>query len=127
VDNLKTGLRDGIVLGRLLGGLWYKQLRYPMSSRIQQLHNVEQVFHQLESTGVHLHGITPEDILNGYREKTLELLWRCILAWKVNVLWGGNENELVKEVIRLGGNPEEVSMVFFYFLPFLLFFFIYFF
>ncbi|OWF49690.1 abnormal spindle-like microcephaly-associated protein homolog [Mizuhopecten yessoensis] len=104
VTNLATDLRDGIRLTRILELLtnhWdlSKKLRTPAISRLQKVHNMEVVFKALTTQGVTFDNekkITPKDLCDGHREKTLHVLWGLILQYQVDVLL--NEEQLREEI-----------------------------
>ncbi|UYV80367.1 ASPM, partial [Cordylochernes scorpioides] len=56
------------------------KLRVPAISRLQKVHNVELALSALKESGLELSStIQPPDIVDGHREKTLELLWTILL------------------------------------------------
>jgi abnormal spindle-like microcephaly-associated protein len=68
-----------------------KRLRAPAISRLQKIHNVEIAFKELTGQGVELEGlrggrVSPKDIVDGHREKTLGMLWRLIFKFQVSFL-----------------------------------------
>ncbi|ESO10779.1 hypothetical protein HELRODRAFT_190172 [Helobdella robusta] len=96
VINLATDLRDGLRLARLVEVLtqnWSlsKDLWVPVITRQQKLHNVDVVLTELVNKRVDLsigrsqNVITAKDIVNGHRQKTLQLLWRIIFSLHINV------------------------------------------
>ncbi|XP_026773111.3 abnormal spindle-like microcephaly-associated protein isoform X1 [Pangasianodon hypophthalmus] len=96
VQNLATDLRCGIRLVRIMEVFtqdWSlsRKLRMPAISRLQKVHNVDVALQVLREKGVDLrddHGnvIDPRDIVDGHREKTLNLLWRIIFSFQVEIL-----------------------------------------
>ncbi|XP_058256577.1 abnormal spindle-like microcephaly-associated protein isoform X2 [Hemibagrus wyckioides] len=96
VQNLATDLRCGIRLVRIMEVLtqdWTlsSKLRMPVISRLQKVHNVGVTLQVLREKGVDLkdeHGnvIDPRDIADGHREKTLNLLWKIIFSFQVEIL-----------------------------------------
>lgn len=56
-----------------------------------QVHNVELAIERMGGLGLAVAskaagGITPRDLVNGHREKTLALLWRMIMHWRIPAL-----------------------------------------
>ncbi|XP_067272183.1 abnormal spindle-like microcephaly-associated protein [Pseudorasbora parva] len=106
VKNLAVDLRCGIRLVRVmelftLDWTLSRKLRIPAISRLQKVHNVEVALQVLKDKGVDLkdeHGanIDSRDIVDGHREKTLNLLWKIIFAFQVEVLL--DENQLKEEI-----------------------------
>ena len=77
--------------------------------------NIANVFKVLESYKIELDGIkggniSPKDIVEGHREKTLLLLWKLIFRWKVSVML--DNTALAREVAQLkrlvGPNDEQL-------------------
>ncbi|KAG1928362.1 abnormal spindle-like microcephaly-associated protein [Pimephales promelas] len=106
VKNLAVDLRCGIRLVRvmelfILDWTLSRKLRIPAISRLQKVHNVDVALQVLKDKGVDLkdeHGSTIDsrDIVDGHREKTLNLLWKIIFAFQVEVLL--DENQLKEEI-----------------------------
>ncbi|XP_073700281.1 abnormal spindle-like microcephaly-associated protein [Garra rufa] len=106
VKNLAVDLRCGIRLVRVmelftLDWTLSRKLRIPAISRLQKVHNVDVALQVLKDKGVDLkdeHGanIDSRDIVDGHREKTLNLLWKIIFAFQVEVLL--DENQLKEEI-----------------------------
>uniref|UniRef100_A0A8C1ZHK3 Abnormal spindle microtubule assembly n=1 Tax=Cyprinus carpio TaxID=7962 RepID=A0A8C1ZHK3_CYPCA len=106
VKNLAVDLRCGIRLVRVmelftLDWTLSRKLRIPAISRLQKVHNVDVALQVLKNKGVDLrdeHGanIDSRDIVDGHREKTLNLLWKIIFAFQVEVLL--DENQLKEEI-----------------------------
>ncbi|XP_049321864.1 abnormal spindle-like microcephaly-associated protein [Astyanax mexicanus] len=96
VQNLAVDLRCGIRLVRIMELFtqdWSlsNKLRMPAISRLQKVHNVEISLQVLKEKGIDLkdeHGATIDsrDIVDGHREKTLNLLWKIIFTFQVEVL-----------------------------------------
>ncbi|XP_066503175.1 abnormal spindle-like microcephaly-associated protein isoform X2 [Hoplias malabaricus] len=96
VQNLAVDLRCGIRLVRIMELFtqnWSlsNKLRMPAISRLQKVHNVDIALQALKEKGVDLkdeHGtvIDSRDIVDGHREKTLNLLWKIIFTFQVEVL-----------------------------------------
>ena len=90
-----------------LGGIMLRpaqDLRYPAVDRAQRLHNVKTVFKALVRYGVSLgevriHQLTPDDVVDGHRERTLNLIWKIILHWQVDSLL--NEDLIQQEIATL--------------------------
>ncbi|KAA0712294.1 Abnormal spindle-like microcephaly-associated protein -like protein [Triplophysa tibetana] len=106
VKNLAVDLRCGIRLVRVmelftLDWTLSRKLRIPAISRLQKVHNVEIVLQVLKDKGVDLrdeHGATIDsrDVVDGHREKTLNLLWKIIFVFQVEVML--DENQLKEEI-----------------------------
>ncbi|KAG5275923.1 hypothetical protein AALO_G00126000 [Alosa alosa] len=106
VRNLATDLRCGIRLVRVMELFlqdWSlsKRLRMPAICRLQKVHNVDLAFQVLRERGVDLKdergtAIESRDIVDGHREKTLNLLWKIIFAFQVEVLL--DEEQLKEEI-----------------------------
>ncbi|KAM9460689.1 abnormal spindle-like microcephaly-associated protein [Clarias gariepinus] len=96
VRNLATDVKCGIRLVRIMEVLtqdWSlsSKLRMPAISRLQKVHNVGVALQVLKEKGVDLkdeHGVVidPRDIVDGHREKTLNLLWKIIFSFQVEIL-----------------------------------------
>lgn len=86
--NLAVDLRDGIRLTKVMEVILLrddltKWLRYPAVSRLQKIHNVDVGLKALQEADYQIHGeITPKDIVDGHREKTLSLLWQLIYRFR---------------------------------------------
>ncbi|NP_001116845.1 abnormal spindle-like microcephaly-associated protein [Danio rerio] len=106
VKKLAVDLKCGIRLVRVmelftLDWTLSRKLRIPAISRLQKVHNVDLALQVLKNKGVDLrdeHGanIDSRDIVDGHREKTLNLLWKIIFAFQVEVLL--DENQLKEEI-----------------------------
>ncbi|UYV77625.1 ASPM [Cordylochernes scorpioides] len=76
------------------------KLRVPAISRLQKVHNVELALSALKESGLELPStIQPRDIVDGHREKTLELLWTILLKSQIEILL--EPAGLVKEILFL--------------------------
>ncbi|XP_014600851.1 PREDICTED: protein abnormal spindle isoform X1 [Polistes canadensis] len=88
VTNIKTDLRDGVRLCRvmeLISGRsdLTRQCRVPTISRLQKIHNVDIALKALLQCGCALTGnIDTKSIADGHREKTLSLLWQIIYKYQ---------------------------------------------
>lgn len=108
--NLAIDLRDGVRLTKIMEIILLRddlssQLRVPAISRTQRIHNVGVALKALEQANFNLTGIdfdpflsikfeigidrgiflgkiTPADIADGHREKTLSLLWQIIYQFR---------------------------------------------
>lgn len=101
VEKLAVDLRDGLRLTRVMEMLCHrndlcKTLRVPAISRLQKIHNVEVVFKVLAEQGIVTGTVNVRDIVDGHREKTLQLLWNIILHYQVALLI--NMSELQEEI-----------------------------
>ncbi|XP_070581728.1 abnormal spindle-like microcephaly-associated protein homolog [Ptychodera flava] len=109
VANLKVDLRCGLRLTRIMELLTHKwtlttQLRMPAISRLQKLHNVEVSLNAMREIGIDVEsgGLNNKVIVDGHREKTLELLWRLIFHFQINVRL--NSEKLKEEISFLKKN-----------------------
>ncbi|KAG6445889.1 abnormal spindle-like microcephaly-associated protein homolog [Manduca sexta] len=88
VHNIAVDIRDGVRLTKVMeiilmrNGL-LNQLRTPAISRLQKIHNVHVALNALKEANFVIFGdITPTDIADGHREKTLSLLWQIIHVFR---------------------------------------------
>ncbi|PIK43592.1 putative abnormal spindle-like microcephaly-associated protein-like isoform X1 [Apostichopus japonicus] len=108
VLNLAKDLRDGIRLVRvteLLTKNWLlsHELRCPAISRLQKVHNVQVALDALTSSAESsVGGVEAKAIVDGHREKTLQLLWSIIFAFKVETML--DEAQLKEETVFLWNN-----------------------
>ncbi|KAG5885781.1 hypothetical protein JTB14_031216 [Gonioctena quinquepunctata] len=92
VNNLGVDLRDGVRLTRIMEiivmrGDLLGNLRVPAISRLQKVHNMKIVFDSLEKAGYTiLYDISPKDIVDGHREKTLSFLWQIIYKFETPLM-----------------------------------------
>ncbi|CAG9835729.1 unnamed protein product [Diabrotica balteata] len=92
VKNLGVDLRDGVRLTKVMEIILLKEdltnsLRVPAISRLQKVHNMKLVFDSLESAGYKiLYDITPKDIVDGHREKTMSFLWQIIYKFEAPLM-----------------------------------------
>uniref|UniRef100_A0A9J7YUT6 Assembly factor for spindle microtubules n=1 Tax=Cyprinus carpio carpio TaxID=630221 RepID=A0A9J7YUT6_CYPCA len=103
VKKLAVDLRCGICLVQYFDLTFRKKLRIPAISRLQKVHNVDVALQVLKDKGVDLrdeHGanIDSRDIVDGHREKTLNLLWKIIFAFQVSSSMLLDENQLKEEI-----------------------------
>ncbi|XP_029684054.1 abnormal spindle-like microcephaly-associated protein isoform X2 [Takifugu rubripes] len=106
VKSLAVDLKCGIRLVRVMELLmqdwsFSAKLRLPAISRLQKIHNVDVALQVLKDKGVDLKDdqgniINSRDIVDGHREKTLNLLWKIIFAFQVDVML--DENQLREEI-----------------------------
>lgn len=87
-----------------------KHLKYPCASRAAKVYNVQMALSSLSSikgSGSFLDDIRAEDIVDGYREKTIALLWALVSKWGLTGLvdW----EDASKEIARL--RRKAVSLV----------------
>ncbi|KAK3735717.1 hypothetical protein QZH41_010154 [Actinostola sp. cb2023] len=111
VTNVATDLRDGLRLTRVIELLTHnwqltQNLRIPAISRLQKIHNVEVFMEAIKQDKIPIEGsgINPRDIVDGHREKTLQLLWLIIFNFQVNVVL--SENQLLQEISFLEQNHD---------------------
>lgn len=87
-NNLAIDLRDGVRLTRVMEVILLRddltqQLRVPAISRLQRIFNVKLALNALQQADFQLGGdITAADIVDGYREKTLSLLWQLCYKFR---------------------------------------------
>ncbi|KAH8397669.1 hypothetical protein KR215_004538, partial [Drosophila sulfurigaster] len=87
-NNLAIDLRDGVRLTRVMEVILLRddltqQLRVPAISRLQRIFNVKLALGALQNANFQLGGdITAADIVDGYREKTLSLLWQLCYKFR---------------------------------------------
>ena len=107
VTNIKTDLRCGVRLSRvaelLAGGDVVdvmKQLRVPSVSRLQKVHNCDIALGALRRGGAEIRkDITAKDLVDGHREKTLELLWSIIFGYQLAAIL--DLDKIKEEIIHL--------------------------
>ena len=85
VTSIKTDLRCGLRLtkvAQLVTGIASSSnLRVPAVSRLQKVHNTDVALFAFKNGGLSLpDNISSKDIVDGHREKTLELLWTIIFG-----------------------------------------------
>ncbi|XP_006822558.1 uncharacterized protein LOC100313557 [Saccoglossus kowalevskii] len=109
VSNIAVDLRCGIRLTRIMGLLTHNwkllsQLRTPAISRLQKIHNVGVCLKAMKEVGIDIEsgGLSSKDIIDGHREKTLELLWRLVFHFQISI--NLNENQIQEEVTFLKKN-----------------------
>ena len=89
VTNIKTDLRCGVRLAKvaelLAGGSdVMNMLRVPSVSRLQKVHNVDLALTALRQGGAEIRKeIIAKDLVDGHREKTLEILWAIIFGYQL--------------------------------------------
>ncbi|EFR04400.1 hypothetical protein MGYG_07406 [Nannizzia gypsea CBS 118893] len=135
INNIAVDIRDGVILTRLTELLLLEhfperfhtkekegrplsgQLRMPCISRANKVHNARVTLSALAkdfpSIGATIGGIKPEDIVDGYREKTIALLWIIVAKWGLSTLvdWDDLKGEIVrleKKISRLA--RKETSL-----------------
>lgn len=117
ISNIAVDMRDGVRFCRVVELLIYPQppseatksvqeqwplssnLKLPAPTRTHKLHNVSLALVALESVGGNPGKVTAKDIVDGFREKTVGLLWGIVSRWGLELLvdW----NEVRKEIRRL--------------------------
>ncbi|KAI5856964.1 calponin homology domain-containing protein [Tricharina praecox] len=120
IDNIAVDMRDGIRLTRVAEVLLRSKgrqslsgeqddeeddwplslhLQHPATSRVQKMHNVNLALSALDNAGGKPHRIEAKDIVDGYREKTVGLLWGLLSQWGLELLldW----NTVINETARL--------------------------
>ncbi|KAJ6119294.1 hypothetical protein N7523_003574 [Penicillium sp. IBT 18751x] len=78
-----------------------KHLKYPCISRAAKLYNVQIALSALSfvpGSGTIVQGLRAEDIVDGYREKTIALLWALVSKWGLAGLvdWNDVRNEIAR-------------------------------
>ncbi|CAG9854161.1 unnamed protein product [Phyllotreta striolata] len=92
VNILGVDLRDGVRLTKIMELILIKNdlmnnLRVPAISRLQKIHNMKIVFECLEQAGYKMLGdISPKDIVDGHKEKTLSFLWQLIYKFEAPLM-----------------------------------------
>lgn len=67
----------------LLKEILVDKLRVPAISKLQKIHNVKVAFEALHEAGFQIfYDITPKDIVEGHKEKTLSFLWQIIYKFQ---------------------------------------------
>ncbi|KAJ5121864.1 hypothetical protein N7448_002995 [Penicillium atrosanguineum] len=88
-----------------------KHLKYPCTSRAAKVYNVRIALSALSSvrgSGTIVQDLRAEDIVDGFREKTIALLWALVSKWGLAGLvdWDDVRNEIArlkkKEISQLG-------------------------
>lgn len=129
ISNLAVDMRDGVRFCRVVELLLYPQppagsteaaksvqqrwplssnLKLPASTRTHKLHNISLAITALESVGGNPGKVTAKDIVDGFREKTVGLLWGVVSRWGLELLvdW----NEVKKEIRRLEYRSNRSSL-----------------
>ena len=76
------------------------QLRVPTVSRLQKVHNMDIALGALRQGGAEIRKeITGKDLVDGHREKTLELLWSVIFGYQLATLL--NMDNIKEEIDHL--------------------------
>ena len=60
-----------------------QKVRIKTISRVNKIWNVKLSFQALDHSGFQVKGVSPEDIVNCHREKTMSLLWQLFLHFQV--------------------------------------------
>jgi hypothetical protein len=127
ISNLAVDMRDGVRLCRIVELLIYPQppsdsenalksihqlplssnLKLPATTKTHRLHNVSLALAALESVGGNPRKVTAKEIIDGFREKTVGLLWGVVSKWGLELLvdWG----EVKKETRRLQYRSKRLS------------------
>lgn len=131
ISNLAVDMRDGVRFCRVVELLLYPQpppgspeaaksiqqqwplsskLKLPTPTRTHKLHNVSLALTALESVGGNPGKVTAKDIVDGFREKTVGLLWGIVSRWGLELLvdW----NEVKKEIKRLDYRVNHSSLLY---------------
>lgn len=98
-----------------------QQLKFPCLGRATKIYNVQvalNALHNVQGMAALTHDITADDIVDGFREKTVRLLWGLTNKWGLGGLvdWGDVEREIkrigrAKTGVHGGGreSPPKVS------------------
>ncbi|RMZ85202.1 hypothetical protein DV738_g420, partial [Chaetothyriales sp. CBS 135597] len=114
ITNLAVDLRDGVRLARLivLATEWplSQQLKVPCNGRAAKLFNVQISLTALAGVKALepvLSDISADDIVDGFREKTMKLLWALTSKWGLEGLldW----HDVRGEIVRLGRAAGNVG------------------
>jgi abnormal spindle-like microcephaly-associated protein len=135
IQNLAIDLRDGVRLTRLVESLlpasdnftledkehqpqrdwpWgplSQQLKFPCLGRATKLHNAQvalNALHNIQGMATLMLDITAEDIVDGFREKTVRLLWALTNKWGLGGLvdWADVERE-IKRLRRANSDTDN--------------------
>ena len=117
VENLAIDIRDGVRLARVVEILSKRKakslllsLRLPAVSRLQKLHNVGVVLDSLRTFGVkNLDEVAAHHIVDGYREKVLQLLWAVVLRCGLNYVL--STDDIDREIERVEQSNKSRKMV----------------
>ena len=95
-------------------GSWVlsQHLKFPCAGRTQRLYNVQialSALYGVQGVKKMVEDVTSEDIVDGYREKTMAMLWGLVGKWGLESLI--DVAELRKEVRRLRKQSRECSEV----------------
>eukprot|EP00090_Calanus_glacialis_P044436 TRINITY_DN7927_c0_g1_i1.p1 TRINITY_DN7927_c0_g1~~TRINITY_DN7927_c0_g1_i1.p1 ORF type:complete len:1819 (-),score=663.72 TRINITY_DN7927_c0_g1_i1:83-5539(-) len=104
VTNIKTDLRCGLRLVKVAelvtGVVATSNMRVPAVSRLQKVHNTEVALAAYKEGGLDMpKTITAKDIVDGHREKTLQLLWTIIFGYQLNTIL--DLQKLKEEIVHL--------------------------
>lgn len=88
-----------------------QHLKFPCLGRATKLYNVQIALTALQGVkgmGGLVHDVRPEDIVDGFREKTVKLLWGLTSKWGLSGLleWADVERE-IKRLCRLSANHDN--------------------
>uniref|UniRef100_A0A0N4Z2G2 Calponin-homology (CH) domain-containing protein n=1 Tax=Parastrongyloides trichosuri TaxID=131310 RepID=A0A0N4Z2G2_PARTI len=85
VQDIKTDLCDGIILGKVLETIFkvsnhslLSSLRAPGGDRLRKIGNVKNVLKFAKDNNIDIGNIKPEDIVQGKRQQIIELLWKIV-------------------------------------------------
>ncbi|XP_054714692.1 abnormal spindle-like microcephaly-associated protein homolog [Uloborus diversus] len=99
VKNIAVDLRCGLRLGRVVELIFQdwsisKMLRINTHSRLNKVHNNDVILKALQKASIEIQNdINPKDLVDGHREKTLDLLWQIVFKTQISKL-------LNKELLR---------------------------
>ena len=111
-EGFAIAMPTGEILISESGGSWVlsQHLKFPCVGRTQRLYNARIALSALQSVkGVNrmIEEVKAEDIVDGYREKTIAVLWGLVGKWGLESLI--DVAELRKEIRRLGKQWKENS------------------
>lgn len=102
-DEVTVAMPTGeLLMSTIEDGVLSQHLKFPCISRVQKLYNVQIALSALKGicgVGKIAEALSPEDIVDGHREKTVTLLWGLVGKWGLDSLV--DFSALGKEIRRL--------------------------
>ena len=104
VTNIKTDLRCGLRLAKvaelMTGAVISSSMRMPAVSRLQKVHNTDVALAAFKKGGIEVSkSIIAKDMVDGHREKTLQLLWTIIFGYQLSAIL--DLQKLKEEIVHL--------------------------
>jgi len=104
VTNIKSDLRCGIRLAKVAelvtGTVISTSMRMPAVSRLQKVHNTDVALAAFKEGGIEVpKSISAKDMVDGHREKTLQLLWTLIFGYQLSAIL--DLQKLREEIVHL--------------------------